>query len=370
MMRAMIQLLLVLLLAFSPSVHAQDGTPPVVDERARLNAVRIASMPDSDPVSRLLMLLEARKADDATLYALATMRPDIVEQAVVPRYKRAVAWIETLPASELYRMRQGETIIRNRDLWRGEEEARAIALGTSFGFKEKKLLAIRIGPLEGRVIRVEVNAKGRGGTIDKATVELAWPSTPTRDEESRDTLSKYFGARPSRVDTGAGSLLPLVDGSFEEPDTLTTNWQLEDAVVLGVRSPVSDVRIDRDVHLDGNASLRVYNTAETRLFQAVVQRVEIVPGMRLQATTHHKTDNVRAEFQQNEGDLYLSMTFEDLYRQPIGPPLIGRGRLATHGWEPIEVTGVAPPDAAWVRIALVSALSGTTWFDGTSLSLQ
>ncbi len=371
MMRAMKLLLLGLLLsATSPRAHAQDGTPPVVDDRARLDADRIAAMPDGDPVSRLLMLLEARKASDAALFALASARPGIVEQAMVPRYKRAVAWIETLPASELYRMRQGETIIRSRDLWRGQEEDRAVSLGTSFGFKEKKLMAMRIGVLEGGVIRVEVNSKGHGDTIEKATVELAWPSTPARDEESRDTLSKYFGARPSRIDTGAGSLLPLLDGSFEDEGTLTTNWQLEDAVVLGVRTPVADVRIDNDVHLDGSASVRVYNTADTRLFNAVVQRVEIVPGMSLTATTHHKTDNVRAEFQQNEGDLYMSMTFEDLYKRPVGAPILARGRIATHGWEPLEVSGTAPADAAYVRIALVAGLSGTTWFDGTSLSLQ
>lgn len=370
MMRPM-KLLLPLFLLLSPlPALAQDGSPPVVDATARASAARIATMEDGDPISRLLMLLEARKLDQSALFALAETHPGVVEQAVVPRYKRAVAWIETLPAPELHRMRQGETIIRSRDRWRSTEGERAISLGTSFGFKEKKLLAVRVGPLEGRVVRVEVNAKGKGDTIDKATVELAWPSTPERDEASRDELSKYFGARPSRVDQGAGALLPLVDGAFEVNGTLGTHWSLEDAVVLGVRSPVADVRIDEDVHLDGTASLRVYNTDETRLFYAVVQRVEIVPGMRMKAQTHYKTENVRAEFQQNEGDLYLSITFEDMFKRPVGSPIIDRGRIATHGWEPLEVSGMAPDEAAFVRVALVSGLSGTTWFDGTSLSLE
>lgn len=370
MMRPMKLLLPLLLLLAAPAARAQDGTPPVVDAAAQAAAARVAGMEDGDPISRLLILLETRKLNEAALFALAATHPGVVEQAVVPRYKRAVAWIETLPAPELHRMRQGETIIRTKDRWRTKEADRAVALGTSFGFKEKKLLAVRVGPLEGRVVRVEVNAKGKGDTIDKATVELAWPSTPERDEASRDELSKYFGARPSRVDQGSGALLPLVDGSFELDGTLGSQWILEDAVVLGVRTPVSDVRIDPDVYLDGSASLRVYNTDETRLFNAVVQRVEIVPGMRMRAQTHHKTENVRAEFQQNEGDLYLSMTFEDMFRRPVASPIIDRGRVATHGWEPLAVSGVAPAEAAYVRIALVAGLSGTTWFDGTSLSLE
>ncbi len=371
MMRAMkLFPTLLLLLALAPDARAQSAAPPVIEEVDRNAALRVAAMEDGDPISRLLMLLEARRLSEGALYALASLRPGVVEQAIVPRYKRAVAWIETLPAPELHRMRRGETIIRARDIWRGNEAERAVALGTSFGYKEKKLVALRVGPLEGRVVRVEVNAKGKGDTIDKATVELAWPSTPTRDEESRDTLSKYFGVRPSRIDQGSGSLLPLEDGSFEAEGTIGTNWILEDAVVLGVRSPVADLRIDEDVHLDGTASVRVYNTSDTRLFNALVQRVEVVPGMKLVARTHHKTENVRAEFQQNEGDLYLSLTFEDLYKRPVAAPVIDRGRIATHGWEPLEVRATVPDDAVYVRLALVSGLSGTTWFDGTSLSLE
>lgn len=362
---------LLLLLVGSPAALAQGGRPPVVDDVDRAAALRVSAMNDADPVSRLLMLLEARKLDDGGLFALAEQHPDIVEQAVIARYKRAVDWLSSIPAPELHRIRRGEQVLRSRDLWRGVEEDNAIAIGTSFGFKEKKLLAVRAGPYEGRIFRVIVDSKGKGQEIDRGTVELAWPPTPERDEVSRNTLAKYFGARPSRLDQGAGSLLPLRDGSFEAEGTLGTNWQLEEAIVLsGVRTPVSDVLIDEDVYLDGTNSVRIYNTSATRLFYAVTQRVEVVGGMRIKARSHHRTEGVRAEFQQNEADLYLSLTFEDIFNKPIAAPLIARGRISTHTWEPLEVTAAVPVEAAYARVALVAGLSGTTWFDGTSLTLE
>lgn len=371
MMPAMTLLLPLLAILLGPVAQAQGGVPPLVDDADRAAAARIGAMPDGDPVSRLLMLLEARSLDEGGLFALAERHPDIVEQAVVARYKRAVTWLLAMPDADLHRVRRGEQVIRVRELWNEREQEQAESLGTSFGFKEKKLLAVRAGPYEGRVYRVVIDSKGKGQTTDRGTVELCWPPTPERDETSRDTLAKHFGARPSRMDQGSGSLLPLEDGSFEADGTLGTTWSLEDAIVLsGVRSPVNDVEIDGGTYLDGRRALRIYNSAETRLFQAATQRVEIVPGMRIRARTHHKTENVRAEYQQNESDLYLSMTFEDIFKNPVEPPIIARGRIATHTWEPLEVTGTAPMDAAYVRIALVAGLSGTTWFDGTSLTLE
>ena len=371
MMPAMTLFLPLLALLLGPPALAQGGVPPMVDDADRAAAARISAMPDGDPVSRMLMLLEARNLDEGGLFALAERHPDIAEQAVVARYKRAVAWLWSVPDADLHRARRGEQVIRVRELWTEKEEEQVVALGTSFGFKSKKLLAVRAGPFEGRVYRIVIDSKGKGQNTERGTVELCWPPTPERDETSRDTLAKHFGARPSATNQGSGSLLPLLDGSFEGDGALGGSWALEDAIVLsGVRSPVNDIEIDGGTYLDGSKSVRVYNSAETRLFQAVTQRVEIVPGMRLRARTHHKTESVRAEYQQNESDLYLSMTFEDIFKNPVGAPIIARGRISTHTWEPLEVTGMAPMEAAYVRIALVAGLSGTTWFDGTSLTLE
>ncbi|NOY28347.1 MAG: hypothetical protein GXP62_21010 [Oligoflexia bacterium] len=364
-------LFLVLLGTESSVALADDSGPPIVNDADRFAASRVAAMNDADPVSRLLMLLEARKLSQAALFALAQQHPDIVEQAIVPRYTRALDWLDSLPPPDLHRLRRGEQVLRSRDLWRGEEEDMAVSIGTSFGFKEKKLLAVRAGPYQGRIFRVIVDSKGKGQNIDRGTIALSWPPTPERNEESRNTLAKYFGARPSALDQGSGSLLPLLDGGFEDPDSLGSAWSLEEAIVLsGVRTPVSDVLIDPDVYLDGTASVRVYNTDATRLFYAISQRVEVVSGMRLTARTHHRTENVRAEFQQNEGDLYLSLSFEDIFHNPVGAPVIARGRISTHTWEPLEVSANVPEEAAYARVAMVSGLSGTTWFDGTSLTLD
>lgn len=358
-----------LLGAGSPA-YAQSVTPPVITEADRFAAERIAEMPDSDPAARLQMVLEARKQTEGALLALAETHPGVVEQVMVARYKRALAWLDALPPTDLHRVRRGEQVIRSRDLWRSTEETQAVALGTAFGFKEKKLLAVRAGPHEGRVVRVMVDTKTKGKETDRGIVELAWPSTYERDEASRDTLSKVFGARPSRHQQGKGSLLPLIDGSFEKPGTIGSNWNLEEAVVLGVRTPVSDVTVTADMALDGASSLRVYNNATTRLFYAAFQKVEVVGGMNLQARCYHRTEGVHAEFQQNEGDLYLSLSFEDIFQKPLGAPILARGRIATHGWELMEVNGQVPFEAAYARVGLVAGLSGTTWFDAVTLSLE
>lgn len=364
-------LLLLSLIGLSSPASAQSASAPVVSEADRFAAERIADMPDADPAARLQMVLEARKQTDGALFALAETHPGIVEQVMVARYKRALAWLDSLPPTDLHRVRRGEQIIRSRDLWRSTEETEAVALGTAFGFKEKKLLAVRAGPHEGRVVRVMVDTKTKGKETDRGIVELAWPSTFERDEASREALSKIFGARPSRHVQGKGSLLPLVDGSFEVPGTVGTHWQIEEAVVLGVRTPTSDVTVTTDdIALDGAASLRVHNNATTRLFFATTQRVEVVGGMTLQARAYHRTESVQAEFQQNEGDLYLSLSFEDIFQKPIGAPILARGRIATHGWELMEATGAVPTEAAYARVALVAGLSGTTWFDAVTLSLE
>ncbi len=355
-----------------PAARAQgtSATPPVISDTDRLAAERIAAMPDGDPASRLQMVLDARKLSQGALFALAETHPGVVEQVMVARYKRALDWLDAIPPTELHRIRRGEQVIRTRDLWRSKEETQAVALGTAFGFKEKKLLAVRAGPFEGRVVRVLVDTKTKGKETDRGIIEMAWPSTYERDEASREALSKIFGARPSRHTQGKGSLLPLVDGSFEQPGTIGTNWKLEEAVVLGVRTPVSDVMVVGDMALDGKNSLRVHNNNTTRLFYATAQRVEVVSGMTLKARCYHRTENVQAEFQQNEGDLYLSLSFEDLFQRPLGPPLLARGRIATHGWELLEVVSPVPNDAAYARVGLVAGLSGTTWFDAITLSIE
>jgi len=355
---------------FCSSAQAAGGHPPVVDAAAIARAQRISAMPDTDPVARMCQLLDARDLDDAALFALAATHPGLVEEIVGPTYKLAMDYINSLPAPEIHRIRRGETVIRTKRVLRGIELDNALALNEHFDFKEKKFDAIRVGPLESRIFRVEVTAIYKKNKPPRTgAIEMAWPSTPERDEASRSYLTKYFGARPSRTAFGAGSVLPLLDGSFEATDTLTSNWEIIDGVMLGTDTPIGEVVIDNTYALDGSGSLRFYSSERTRLFPAAIQKVAVQPGTHVRARAQLKTENVRVEFQQRDDDLYLAMSFLDASGRPIGSPLKATGRLSTHTWELLEVQGQAPAETASVEIKLLSAISGDAWFDGVTLEV-
>ena len=360
-------LILALLTLGAPLALAQSGRTPQVTAVAEAEADRILAMPSLDPAGRLNQILTARELDNDAQFAVAARLPGVIEQVRVEPYALALEYMVAMPAPELHRVRRGETVIRTiKDMNKGSEEWRAfVALAEELDLPEKKLEAARVGPLENRVVRVEITA----GKTQK-TVELAWPSTPERDEKSRDTLSKVFGARPTHRSSGAGAPLPLIDGSFEDPASLGTGWLVENGPDLGGGTPVAEVILDGAVSIDGRASLRFFASQKTRQFLRVGQRVTVAPSMPLVARAMLKTDNVRKEFLQNPADIYLEMVFEDITGTPVAPPIRATGALETHTWQALEVKGIVPDEAAYVRIGLMCGLSGTAWFDGVTLTLS
>ena len=346
---------------------ADARTPPVVDDTARWEAARVAQMSDADPTSRLLILLEGRKLSEAALFALAGTHPGIVEQLVEPQYRDAVDYIAQLPPSELHRARQGATVIRTPSSMTPTERAVVDALIESLGDKPKSFLSLRTGPLEGRVYRVEINLQGKRKQTISRTIELAWAATPTPHEQSRQALSRHFGARPS-AGAGTGAPLPLQQPSFEDPSCLQSGaWYLRQGVLLQPEVPVNDISLDDKTALDGARSLRFHGNSSTRLFNAVAQQVPVQPGMALRARAQVRADNLRVEYQQDASHVYLSATFVDAGGGVLTEPARATARLGTHEWEPLQLDLIAPDGAAYVQIEILSAVSGTAWFDGLSL---
>lgn len=340
--------------------------PPVVDAAAEAQAGQISRMSDGDPVSRMLMLLAARDLSDAALFALASTHPGIVEQLTTSTYRPAIDYIASLPPPELHRLRQGETIIRTQDSMNSSEQSIVESLCEAKDIKLKKFQAIRVGPLEGRIYRVELTSAGRKKTTASSEIALAWPSTPERDEGSRVTLTRYFNARPSQI---TNSVLPLLDGSFESDDTLTENWVLREDRLLGPNVPVNDIDIDSRNAIDGMKAIRFHADEKTRLFQIASQRITVIHGMTLRARSQIMSDNLRVEFQQRPTDVYLGLSFLDIYGNPVAPPHRDIARLHTHTWELLEVVAEVPAGADIVQLELSSAVSGTAWFDGVTLEL-
>ncbi|MFT5684584.1 MAG: hypothetical protein ACI8RZ_005525 [Myxococcota bacterium] len=357
---------LTLLLSFLLSGPALAAPPPVVDAAAESQASQIRGMSDGDPVSRMRMLLASRELSDAALFALAATHPGLVEQLTGSTYRTAIDYIGSLPPPELHRVRQGETVIRTLRSMNSTERSIVEALCDANGVKFKKFQAMRVGPLEGRIYRVEMTSKGRKKSTVSSEIELAWPGTPERDEASRVVLSRYFNARPSQM---SNTVLPLIDGSFEDSTGMAAGWELREALVLGPNVPVNNIDIDSRNAIDGRNSMRFHADKETRLFNMATQRITVVEGMTLRARAQIMTDNLRVEFQQRPTDVYLALSFLDIYGNPVAPPKRAVARLHSHTWELLEIVAAVPPGADLVQLELLSAMSGTAWFDGVTLEL-
>ena len=161
--------------------------------------------------------------------------------------------------------------------------------------------------------------------------------------------------------------MPLRDGSFERSTAIHSSWRLDDAVVLGSASPVSEVAIDNQVAVDGSSSVRFYADVRTRRFQDLVQDVQVSPGTEIRARAFHQAKNLRVEFQQNETDVHLSLTFLNEYGEPITETIVQPGRLSSHPWEVIEITAMVPEGATHAQVRLRSAVSGRSWFDAVTV---
>ena len=364
-------LLALALLAAPLAARAADGHPPTVDAAAVAQADRVRAISDTDPVGRIQMLLAARSLSPAAQFSLATTHPSIVEQLIDPRFQEVLAFIDALPAPELHRIRRGETVVRaNRDL-KGRELDAAAVVAARFNwprFDKERIEAVRVGPFESRVFRMDVTYKKSKKKELINVVELAWPSSPERDEESRERLSRHFGARPSRDANMAGAPLPLKDGSFEKEHTLNDAWEIVEAVTMGnKRTPASDINVDANTALDGAYSVRFYADDHTRLFYELAQIVPVLQYQPVQLRAQVKTENLRVEFQQREDQVGMTLSWLDASYQPIGQPTKVVARLSTHPWELLELNAEAPGGAAFARVALMSAVSGTAWFDAVEL---
>lgn len=347
---------------------AASAAPPVVTDMDRFKAQQAAMMTDVDPTSRMLILLAARDFDDPSLFALAASHPGLVEQLVEQPYRLAIDYIAQLPPGELYRVRGGETIVRTPSSMTSTERERIDEIVEQMGYKPKRFEAVRIGPLEGRLYRLEITVSGKRKQRVSESIELCWPATPERDEESRANLSRHFGARPS-VET-VGASLVLQDSSFERAASLENTWTLEHGIMLARDYPTNDIDIDSEVAIDGIRSLRFHASEETRYFRTATQQLVISPGTAIRLRAQVKAHNLRVEFQQHEASVYLKLIFLDASGFQVGSDVIDRARMGTHAWEPLEVMATAPEGTETLKVMLLSGVSGTAWFDGISIETR
>jgi hypothetical protein len=345
---------------------------PVVSEADRIAVNSILNLEnDGETFGRMMMILAAQEADlsEGALFLLASTHPQLTEMLVTERYQYAIRYLLHLPSHDRHRLRRGETILRTPDQMSKIERDAAQDLAEFMGHKAKKLRAIRIGAFKGFMISMEITSSLKRKEILKEYVHLAWPSTPIRDEKSREVLTKHFRARPSPPNIGPYAYIPVGDPSFEKQNTLGSVWQYTNGIQLITNNPVSDIDLDNGEIMDGEYALRFYASERTRYFPAISQVIQIPSGQKLQARIYVRSENLRSEFQQSPDSTRLSIQFFDEMGQPIGSPVFKVARLGSYEWELMEIKEWTPVNATTAEIKIISGLSGTVWFDGLSLCI-
>jgi len=346
---------------------ALAGVGAITDEEIARSAA-VSQMPDESPAERINQLLAARGLNPNEQFVLASTHPGVVEQLVISEHRLATDYLYSLTGVELHKVREGRTLIRPERALSSFELKALGKICEHFGQDPEKLKGIRFGPKDGRIYELELSLRGkRKKQTVTYSMELAWPATPARNEASRVSLTKHFGARPSRLSHGVGSLLPLQDGSFEVP--LDRHWDLMPGTKFGHHTPAQQVTLDPKVSIDGSQSVRFYATERTRQFFRVHQQVPVQAGTRIRLRSQVKTNLIRLEFQQRRSDFYMGLSFIGNGGQTLGQTFTASGRMGSHPWELLEIIQDVPPGATEVEIVLSCGASGTAWYDAVSLEV-
>lgn len=343
------------------SAWAKNLLPTPQDHEA---ALRIERLPSNNPIDRLVQILSSLEFSDGALFVLAGPEPILVEQILNEKNRIYLDYLAALPATDLSDLRSGRTVVRTKEGWSKRETEKLIVMAERLGIKKpKKLESIRIGVIPG--LKVQVELVGKKGS---AKTELAYSTTPEREERARDTLTAYFGARPLEITSGPGSKIPLEDCSFEKKESLGTDWQLSTLVEKGSPLPLAEVALDRDVVIDGRSSLRFHSDDESRSWLGVSQSVTVSPDMPVVLRGHYKIRNVRRERDQQR-IFHARMLFTDSGGNPVGSPITEEITLMDTDWREFVLRGTVPQSASYVRVEIACTMSGTAWFDAFSMTV-
>ena len=138
---------------------------------------------------------------------------------------------------------------------------------------------------------MEIASEPKKKELLKEYIDLTWPSTPVRDEKSRETLTKHFKARPSPPITGPKARIAIGDPSFEKVSSLNGPWQLAPGIQLITNKPEANIELDTEEIMDGERALRFYASDKTRNFPSVVQTIPVPAGQRIRLRVYIRASN-------------------------------------------------------------------------------
>ena len=344
---------------------AQLFAAPVIDDTARANTSKLLYSADEDsPFGRLQIALNVVEAqsDPNTLLALSNSHPHIAIMAVDPEQEALLKYLLVIPSPEKHQLRKGNGIIRSIDEMDKTEKKRALELAKTIGIS-KNLTNIRVDSFDGITIVFEFAYKSKGEML-RETISVSQPYAPVTTREARNDIEKILGKRPLAPLDGKYAVLPISSGSFEEGLrfwTKTTGFSFEATEPPGV------VGIDEESGMDGDSSLRFYNTEKTRVFHQVAQSVPLTDEIEIRVQCFNKSKNTRVEYRQEASFTRMNLVYKNASGTDVRTETKDI-RLGSYDWEQFSTNSYIPQGAVSVEISFLSSVSGTLWVDGLTVT--
>ncbi|MFZ5475626.1 MAG: hypothetical protein ACOZNI_02525 [Myxococcota bacterium] len=295
--------------------------------------------------ARLDELIGAAGYDDARLKDLAAERPELVWQLIDPRSRAALDAILALPPAEIRRVRDGQTIVRPPPEWSEKEAARVRALADALGVKYAQVRALTVRTRDAQLVRVELEVKR-----ETAAVDLAWPPGWAR----QDAIAAVEAWSGRKIEAGPRS--PLIDPSFENPNTVGVAW-------IAQPSRHGEVARDEARAFEGRASLRLAQGVAGPDGTVVTQRVGVRAGDPVHAVARAAADGLR------DDRAGMELVFLDARGHALPGPDPASVDPTAQGWQSLAVAGTAPPETADAFLLLGTWGAGAVNFDDVRLAV-
>jgi len=321
------------------------------------------SVDELTPHGRLQAAIQALESNPAnsTIVAFGNTHPHIAYMLTDSTSKLALQYMVLLPSPERNRLRKGDGVIRQIDKMGKAEKKQALLLAKTLGLP-KKLVAIRINSFNGIDMSMEITYKSQGTTTGQIFT-LARPYTPEFAKEARKSIQKSTDTKPLPPLKGAYSLMPFDNPSFELNNQ---DWTQGVGFEFENPEPVGTLSFDDDVAMDGERSLKFYNTEDTMVFPNYAQSFPVGDTYKIRFQAFVQSKNTKVEYRQDPSATNISLH----YKMADGSSLKSETeilRLGTYEWEPIIIESFVPQDAETLEVVIGSSVSGSLWVDGCSM---
>jgi hypothetical protein len=282
--------------------------------------------------------------------------------------------------------------------WRVVEQAIPVRPGATYTFTGfTKAKDVKPGFVKGTKIAHFQNchvgiflSDGNGEIVAK---DMVTPDLPTADwkefrlsvkapDSTRKAIVNFFLSMPGelwvddlalKIEGGGPSpeAKPVFREDFAHETTLAAAWKKEIGARNGDGGKDAVIAIDP---AEGSSaasprSLKFSGDADTIRWYTLGRTFPAAPGNLFHLKAKVKAKEVRKQGIQFP-NLHLSLLFLDKSGNTVGVPRFASPGDGTYDWKDVEVSAVAPLDAATVRLGIFLSMSGEVWIDDLELTLD